>query len=97
MHLQAGEIEDQTVVVNRHGDELTDGGVDGHFDGRAHSEQIEIACGSVLLADPDREQHRALQDELVSQSRPGGSFHIRLAACRGRHQFFVILMLLMNI
>ena len=66
VHLQGAHIEDEAIVINLRRCNLTNGGVNGRFRGLSHAEKIEVPGGPVLLPDPDREQHCAFQDELLS-------------------------------
>jgi hypothetical protein len=69
VHFQGADIENKPIVFDLSRRDFTDSVIDTGFGGLSHSEKIEIAGGSILLADPNREQHRTLQDELVPKSR----------------------------
>jgi hypothetical protein len=66
MHLQGTHIENQAIVINLRRGNLTNGGVDGPCRGLSHAEKIEVLGRPVWFPDPNREQHCALQDELLS-------------------------------
>ena len=73
MHLQTINIEHQTIVIDFRCDDIANCGGDSCFGGLAQTEEIEVSCRSVLLADADRKQQGAFQDELVSVFRLGQS------------------------
>jgi hypothetical protein len=69
MDLQGADVEADAVLIDGRGGDLANGRFDCCLGCLARSEQIEVARRSVRFSDPDREQHGALQDELVPATR----------------------------
>jgi len=71
MDLQCVHVERQPVIVDFRCCNLADCRVNRCLGWLAHAEKIEVSCRSVALADADRKEQRAFQDELFPVSRLG--------------------------
>ena len=68
MDFQRVHVEHQRVIFNGRCGNLADCRINRCFVCLAPAEQIEVSCRSVALADADREEHRAFQDDLFPES-----------------------------